>query len=117
MLLFHRETFSHDKLIDQNFELEKAKQVFDDSEVPKVLTEWYDEFSIPLIWNYGKGVEYENVKDFNCNNNYNLFADRELVCVGPMENPVSTKRNLLSLAMTHSVTYLFRNRVWLPQHL
>jgi len=71
----------------------QAKQVFDDSEVPKVLTEWYDEFSIPLIWNYGNGVKYQNVQDFHCNNNYNLFADRELVCVGPIENPVSTKHN------------------------
>ena len=101
MVLLLQETFSQDKLIDQNFELEKAKQVLDDSEVPKVLTEWYDEFSIPLIWNYGKGVEYENVKDFKCNNNYNLFADRELVCVGPMKNPVSTKRNLLFNVSTY----------------
>ena len=101
MVLLFRETFSQDKLVNQNFQLEKAKQVFDDSEVPKVLTEWYDEFSIPLIWSYGKGVEYENVKDFKCNNNYNLFADRELVCVGPMKNPVSTKRNLLFNVSTY----------------
>ena len=71
----------------------------DDSEVPKVLTEWYDEFSIPLIWNYGKGVEYENVEDFTCNNNFNLFADRELVCVGPMKNQVSIET--LALARIH----------------
>ena len=66
----------------------KAKQVLDNSDVPNVLTEWYHEFSIPLIWNYEKGVQYENVEEFNCNNNYNLFADRELVCIGPMKNQV-----------------------------
>jgi hypothetical protein len=69
-----------------NNEPAKAKQVLDDASVPQVLTEWYDEFSLPQIWNYGTGVEYDNVKDFNCNNNYNLFADRELVCVGPMND-------------------------------
>ena len=66
----------------------KAKQVLDNSDVPNVLTEWYHEFSIPLIWNYEKGVQYENVEEFSCNNNYNLFADRELVCIGPMKNQV-----------------------------
>merc|ERR1711990_1014540 len=85
----------------------QAKQVFDDSEVPKVLTEWDDEFSIPLIWNYGKGVEYENVKDFDCNNNYNLFADRELVCVGPMKNPESCLAPSVSMSSSNNAGSVF----------
>jgi uncharacterized protein YegL len=85
----------------------QAKQVFDDSEVPKVLTEWYDEFSIPLIWNYGKGVEYENVKDFDCNNNYNLFADRELVCVGPMKKPESCLAPSVSMSSSNNAGSVF----------
>jgi uncharacterized protein YegL len=63
----------------------QAKQVLDDSDVHHVLTEWYDEFSVPLIWNYGNGAQYQNVQDYDCNNNYNLFADRELVCIGEMK--------------------------------
>jgi len=85
----------------------QAKQVLDDSEVPKVLTEWYDEFSIPLIWNYENGVEYENIKDFSCNNNYNLFADRELVCVGPMKNPESCLVPLVSMSSSKNTGSVF----------
>ena len=72
----------------QDLERIKAKQVFDNFDFPKVMNEWYDEFSIPLIWNYKQGVTYDNVEEFSCNNNYNLYADRELVCVGKLKNEV-----------------------------
>jgi hypothetical protein len=87
----------------------QAKQVLDDSDVHHVLTEWYDEFSVPLIWNYGNGAQYQNVQDYDCNNNYNLFADRELVCVGEMKgsNKDSCVAPSVTMASTGSSVFSF----------
>ena len=62
-----------------------GRQVFDDADVHTQLTEFFNEYSIPLVWN--NQFHYSGASEYDCSGT-NLYADQELTCIGklPSEN-------------------------------
>ena len=58
-----------------------GRQVFDDADVHGQLTEFFNEYSIPLVWN--NQFHYSGASEFDCSGT-NLYADQELTCIGKL---------------------------------
>lgn len=69
------------KLSAQNMGL--ARQVFDDADVQDVLSDFFEEYATPLIWN--NKFDYQGVTSHDCSST-NLYADQELVCIGRLQD-------------------------------
>ena len=58
-----------------------GRQVFDNADVQSQLTEFFNEYSIPLVWN--NQFHYSGASEFDCSGT-NLYADQELTCIGKL---------------------------------
>ena len=58
-----------------------GRQVFDDSDVHAQLTAFFNEYSIPLVWN--NQFHYSGASEYDCSGT-NLYADQELTCIGKL---------------------------------
>ena len=58
-----------------------GRQVFDDADVHTQLTEFFNEYSIPLVWN--NQFHYSGASEYDCSGT-NLYADQELTCIGKL---------------------------------
>ena len=70
-----------DKLSHQN--MGTSTQVGDNEDVSGVLTDFFRDFSSPILWNYD--IAYKGVTDYDCSDS-NLFFDQELVCIGKISH-------------------------------
>ena len=52
-------------------------------DVSGVLTDFFRDFSSPILWNYD--ITYKGVTDYDCSDS-NLFFDQELVCIGKISH-------------------------------
>ena len=70
-----------------------GRQVFDDADVHTQLTEFFKEYSIPLVWN--NQFHYSGASEYDCSGT-NLYADQELTCIGklPSSNSCGDVKNL-----------------------
>ena len=71
--------FELNKLSTQNMGV--GRQVFDDADVHGQLTAFFNEYSIPLVWN--NQFHYKGASEFDCSGK-NLYADQELTCIGKL---------------------------------
>ena len=55
--------------------------VVDDADVYAELKSFFNEYSIPLLWN--NQFHYAGASEFDCSKK-NLYADQELVCIGKL---------------------------------
>ena len=62
-----------------------GRLVVDDADVYAELKSFFNEYSIPLLWN--NQFQYAGASEFDCSKK-NLYADQELVCIGklPLNN-------------------------------
>ena len=70
-----------DKLSHQN--MGTSTQVGDNEDVSGVLTDFFRDFSSPILWNYD--IAYNGVTEYDCSDS-NLFFDQELVCIGKISH-------------------------------
>ena len=79
-----------------------GRQVFDDADVHAQLTEFFNEYSIPLVWN--NQFHYRGASEYDCSGT-NLYADQELTCIGQL--PSNNKcGNIEDLGFTPGNTLL-----------
>ena len=71
--------FELNKLSTQNMGV--GRQVFDDADVHAQLTGFFNEYSIPLVWN--NQFHYSGASQYDCSGT-NLYADQELTCIGKL---------------------------------
>ena len=93
--------------------------VVDDADVYAELKSFFNEYSIPLLWN--NQFHYAGASEFDCSKK-NLYADQELVCIGklPSDNRCASVSdldfsfgdslladdNMLNVSLTIQVTHL-----------
>ena len=67
--------------------------VVDDADVYAELKSFFNEYSIPLLWN--NQFHYAGASEFDCSKK-NLYADQELVCIGklPSDNRCASVSDL-----------------------
>lgn len=58
-----------------------GRQVFDDADVHAQLTAFFNEYSLPLVWN--NQFHYSGASVYDCSGT-NLYADQELTCIGKL---------------------------------
>ena len=70
-----------------------GRLVVDDADVYAELKSFFNEYSIPLLWN--NQFHYAGASEFDCSKK-NLYADQELVCIGklPSDNRCASVSDL-----------------------